>query len=117
MTPTVPDPRLDIQRKPAVAGLRLDAKDDRKKLAVDWRKRQADVFVRVLELGRMTPHGLSQALKYSDQSQVSRWASGADRPQWDRIAGVEQLAPFIAVAWGEATGADVQITITVRAAA
>src|SRR5688572_2061024 len=112
--PNSPDPRLDVQRKPAVASLRLDAKADRKELAVDWRQTQAKVFVRVLELGSMTLHELSQTLGYSDQSQVSRWSSAADRPQWDKVASVPQLAPWIPVAWAEACGSDVQLVITVR---
>lgn len=103
-----------IQRKPAVAGLRLDAKVDRKKVAVDWKQLQASVFLRVLDLGRMSLKELAHELGYPDQSAVSRWGSALDRPQWDRIASVDQLKPWISVAWGEATGADVHVTVTVR---
>ena len=113
--PNSSDPRLEVQRKPAVASLRLNAKADHKEVAVvDWRGLQAKAFRRVFELGGMTLHEVSHALGYRDQSQVSRWASAADRPQWDRIAEVPQLAAWIPVAWAEATVADVSVTVIVR---
>lgn len=110
-----------VQRKPVAATLRVDRNSvavgiaqDSKLLAVDWKRRQAEIFARVLQLGRMTLQELAHTLAYSDQSAVSRWAAGTERPQWDRIAEVEQLTPWISVAWGEATGADVQVAVIVR---
>lgn len=117
MAAILPDSRLDVIRKPVAAHLRYEAKADSKALAVDWRRRQADVFARVLQLGRMTLQELAYELGYRDQSAVSRWASAAERPQWDRIAEVERLTPWISVAWGEATGADVQVAVIVRRSA
>jgi hypothetical protein len=114
MAPSVARSLDGIQHKPAVAGLRSEANLDRKKLAEDWKLKQARIFMRVLTLGEMTLHEVSQALGYRDQSQVSRWASAADRPQWDRIATIEQLRPLIGVAWTEATGGDLQITVRVQ---
>lgn len=110
MSAILPDPRLDVQRKQVAASLRAD----RKALAVDWRQRQADVFQRILALGHMELKALAHELGYADQSAVSRWASGAERPQFDRVASVDRLRPWIAVAWGEATGAEVQVSVTVR---
>lgn len=107
---SVADPRLDVPRKPVVATLR----PDRNSLAVDWRRQQGAIFERVLDLARMTKQEASHAMGYPDASAVSRWASGVERAQWDRIADIDQLRPWIAVAWGEATGAEVQTTVIVR---
>lgn len=121
MAAILPDPRLDVPRKPVAAHLRpscdAEAKAECKPLAVDWKRRQAEVFVRVLQLGKMTLQELAHKLGYSDQSAVSRWASATERPQWDRIAEIKQLQPWISVAWGEATGADVQVAVIVRGTA
>ena len=113
-----------VKGKSIAAGLRPgasdEAKGDSKKLApreIDWKLRQARVFLRVLQLGEMTLKECAYALGFADQSEVSRWASAAARPQWDRIAEVEQLAPWISVAWGEATGADVHVAVIVKRSA
>ena len=107
--------RLNLPKaKPLAVGLRLNANTDCQPLAVDWKRQQADVFRRVLELGRMSLQELSYALGYADQGTVSKWASATERPQWDRIAGLDQLRPWIAVAWGEQTGADVHVSVIVR---
>jgi hypothetical protein len=114
MPNTLPDPRLPAKGRSVAAKLRLDTKDDCDSVAADWKRRQAAVFVRVLQLGRMEQQELAYALGYSDKSTVSKWAAATERPQWDRIAGVAQLAPFIAFAWAEAIGSDIQLVITVR---
>lgn len=114
MSSILSDAFLDAPRKSVAMQLRPGTKPDSKPLAVDWRRRQADVFRRVLELGRMTLQELAHELGYRDQSAVSRWASAAERPQWDRIAEIDRLNPWIAVAWGEATGADLHVSVTVR---
>lgn len=103
-----------LQRKPVAAGLRSEATVDRTKLAVNWKRQQGRVFVRVLELARMSLQEAAHAMGYRDATSVSRWVSAVDRVQWDRVAEVEQLKPWISVAWGEATGADVHVTVVVR---
>lgn len=104
----------------ALDGLKLKSvaatlRDDRKKLApADWKALQGHIFERVLELARMTKQEAAYAMGYPDASQISRWASASERVQWDRVAEVDQLRRWIPVAWGEATDADVHVTVTVR---
>jgi hypothetical protein len=113
MGQTVADPRLDVPRKSVAATLRT-GEGDRKWLAEDMKREQGEVFGRVLELARVTKQQASDAMGYPDQSAVSRWISGAERVQWDKVAGVRALRSLIPVAWGEVTGAELQITVVVR---
>lgn len=100
-----------------------DLRPDRKELALaDWRTKQGRVFERLLQLAGMTKQEAAAEMGYvksdgsPDASQISRWVSAVERVQWDRVAAVKQLCPWIPAAWGEFTNAAVEVTVRVRVA-
>lgn len=110
MPHTVADSRLDVPRKSVAAGLRTD----RKPLAVDWKRVSGCVVERALVLAGLTKQQVSFEMGYADQSAISRWIAGTEPTQWHKLMAIDDLRPWIPVAWAEQAGVEVQTTVIVR---
>jgi hypothetical protein len=96
----------------------LAARDegDRKPLAErDWRRLVGQTIERALTLAHLTKQEVSYAMGYSDQSAVSRWIAGVERPLFDKLFAVDRFYDAWVIAAAEANPrADVQTVVTIR---
>lgn len=91
------------------------AKAECKPVALDWRRHIGGTIDRALTLARLSKQELSFAMGYPDQSALSRWISGVERPLLDKLFAVDRFydAWIIACAEGNPRIA-VTTAITVR---
>jgi hypothetical protein len=114
MSAIVADVRLDVPRKMIAAGLRQDNHGERKRLAEDWKPLIGQAIERALVLANLSKQEASYAMGYSDQSALSRWLAGTERPQLDKLFAIDGLRQWIPVALAEVAGAEIQTTVIVR---
>lgn len=70
---------------------------------------------RALELAHLTRQEASHAMGYRDPSALSRWISGAERPQFERLFAVPRLKCALVIALAElAEGIEITTQITIR---
>lgn len=63
---------------------------DRKRLAEqEWRRHIGKTIERALALAHLTKQEISYAMAYEDQSAISRWISGVERPLFDKLFAVD----------------------------
>ena len=94
---------------PKVLAAQIEA--DRKPLAEDWKRLMGQSLERALMLARLTKQDVSYRMGYEDQSALSRWISGVERPQFDKLWAVEELRQPLVQCLAELAGADVQVEI------
>lgn len=95
------------------------AKADLKNLEVasEWRQKVGAAVARTFQLAGLTMKEAAVLLD-RDQGQVSRWVSGAERPQLDALFAVEQLREPLVIALASLTQTiDVTTTISIRRSA
>lgn len=115
MADTVRDARLDVPRKMLAAALR-DPDEDCKPLALaEWRERIGQAIERALVLARISKQDASHRMGYpaGDQSAISRWIAGTERPQFDKLFTIAALRKWIPIALAE-LDEDAEMTVTVR---
>jgi hypothetical protein len=112
MAPTIPDRVAGVQPKMLAAGI----EPERKRLAEhEGRRRVGTLIDRALALARMTKQELSYAMGYQDQSAVSRWISGVERPLLDKLFAVDRFYDGWVIACAEANPRiAVTTTITIQ---
>jgi hypothetical protein len=86
--PTMPDRLADVQPQMVRAGLRAQAKADRKKLA-DLRPVIGRLVERALELMGLSKQEAAYRLQYADAGTISRWCSATERPLFDKLFSLE----------------------------
>lgn len=89
---------------------------DRKPLAEpDWRRHVGRLIERALALAPLTKQDISHAMGYQDQSAVSRWISGVERPLLDKLFAVDRFYDAWVIACAEANPRiEVTTAITIR---
>ena len=113
MADTVDDRLAAVQRKMLAAALRAD----RKPLAepVEWRRQIGRLIDRALILARLTKQEMSHAMGYRDQSALSRWISGVERPLLDKLFAVDRFYDAWVIACAEGNPRiEVSTAITIR---
>lgn len=90
------------------------AKADLKNLETRWREQIGHAVQRTLSLAGLSQKEASALLGHKDQSQVSRWLAGTERPQFDALFAVETLRQPLVIALAELVGAGVEVETTVR---
>lgn len=114
MASTVTDPRLDIPRKAVAADLRMPAKLDRKALADDVRREIGRAIERALQLADITKQDASDRMGYgTNQAPLSRWISGVERPQFEKLFAIRELRGPMVQALAELSS-DIEVTTTIR---
>jgi hypothetical protein len=112
--PTIPDRLATLQPKMLRAGLRTEAKGDRKKLA-DLRPEIGRLVERALELMGLTKQEAAYRLQYADAGAISRWCSATERPLFDKLFTLEGFDIAYVRAIAERNPAiDVDTVITIR---
>lgn len=107
MPQTVADPRLDVPRKMLAA--RGEAV--RKPLAEEI----GGAIERALTLARITKQDACYRMGYgANQAPLSRWISGAERPQFEKLWGIDELRGPLVTALAELAGYDVVTEIRIR---
>lgn len=116
MAPTIRDRMADVHPKMIAAQLRSDAKGDRNPLAeTDWRRQIGQMIERALTLSGLTKQAISHAMGYQDQSAVSRWIAGVERPLLDKLLAVEGFYDGWVIACAEANPRiEVTTVVTIR---
>lgn len=76
----------------------------------EWRVLVGAAIVRALALAGLTQKEVA-ALTDRDHATVSRWLTGAERPQFDVLLAVERLRPSLVQALAELAGTTVGIEI------
>jgi hypothetical protein len=114
--------RLDaVHPKMLAAELRPQAKADRKPLAeAEWRRQIGRLIERALELAHLTKQDISAAMGYEppDQSAISRWIAGVERPQFDKLFAVDRFYDAWVIASAEANPrVEVETVVRVRRSA
>lgn len=113
----------DIPRKSPSIRFRssehVEAKPDPKPLAADWdawKQKHGRAIERALELAGMTKQFASDRMGYpvGDQSAISKWIAGVERPQMEKLLAIEELRPWLVIAQAEVFGLPVETTIAVR---
>ena len=78
------------------------AKADCKRLAeAEWRRRIGKTIERSLELSGLSKQELSYAMKYQDQSALSRRITGVERPLFDKLFAVDSFYDAWVIATAE----------------
>jgi hypothetical protein len=106
----------DVHPKPVAATLRSDTNVERKPFAeADWRTHIGQTIERALALAQITKQEISFAMGYQDQSAVSRWISGVERPLLDKLFAVDRFYDAWVIACAE-TNPRIEVTtqITIR---
>lgn len=109
--------RLDDVHPKMLAVRATDGDSDRKRLAEQaWRARIGRTIERAIVLATLTKQELSFEMGYPDQSAVSRWISGVERPQFDKLFAVDRFYDAWVVACAqENPRVEVKHVITVAA--
>ena len=111
MPQTIDDPRLDVPRKNLAAGTVSQAKAVRNPFA----EALGAAIERALYLARITKQDASYRMGYgTNQAPLSRWISGTERPQFDKLWGIEGLRGPLVTALAELAGYDVTTKIEIR---
>lgn len=112
MTPTIPDRLAGVHPKMLAAAI----EPDRKPLAEgDARRRIGHLIDRALILAQLTKQELSHAMGYRDQSALSRWISGVERPLLDKLLAVDRFYDGWVIACAEANPRiEVTTVVTIR---
>jgi len=102
MASTLRDRLDDLHPKMLAASLRDDTKADRKPLAErEWRRQIGQTIERALALAELTKQEISHAMGYSDQSAISRWIAGTERPLLDKLFAVDRFYDAWVIACAE----------------
>jgi hypothetical protein len=111
MAASIADRLADVHPKM----LRAEGESDRKKLVEDLRPVIGRLVERAIALAGLTKQEAAFAMGYSDQGAVSRWCSGVERPQFDKLFVVKgfKLAWLLAIA-EDSKEIEVETTIKVR---
>jgi hypothetical protein len=116
MAPSIPDRLADTHPQMLRAGLRAEAKADRKELA-DLRPVIGRLVERAFELmsPRLTKQDAAFLMRYDDSGTVSRWCAGKERPLFDKLFTIAGFESAYLLALAERNPAiDVTTTITIR---
>lgn len=81
----------------------VQAKADLKNLEMARRARIGAVVERALKHANLSQKQVADLVD-RDVAQVQRWCSGAERPQFDALASVDGLEPWIVIAFAEVFG-------------
>ena len=110
------DPRLAAVHPKMVAVGFARRASDRKPLAPDdWKRQIGQTIDRALVLARLSKQAVSYAMGYADQSAVSRWIAGTERPLFDKLFAVAGFYEAWLIACADVTpSVDVETTIVVR---
>ena len=113
---SVSDRLTTVHPKMLAADLRGGAKADRKPLAaINWRREIGRTIERALTLGRLTKQEMSHAMGYQDQSAISRWIAGVERPLLDKLFAVDAFYDAWVIACAEGNPRiEVTTAITIR---
>lgn len=67
----------------------------------EWRERIGRTIDRALRLAEVTKQEMSHAMGYgNDQSSISKWITGKERPQFDKLFGADgDIGDRFYVAW------------------
>lgn len=116
MADRIPDRVAGVHPKMIAAQLRSDAKADRNPLAeTDWRRQIGQTIERALTLAKLTKQDISHAMGYQDQSAVSRWIAGVERPLLDKLLAVDGFYDAWVIACAEANPRiEVTTVVTIR---
>jgi DNA-binding transcriptional regulator YiaG len=98
-------PLSDIRPRMAKADLRKAEVDD-------WRAAIGRAIERTRTLSQMSLKEFADAVQ-RDERQVARWITGAERPQFDAIFGVEGLRAPLVIALAEMSQ-DVEVITEIR---
>src|SRR5262245_28750689 len=98
----------DIRPRPAKAHLRKAEEGE-------WRARVGGAVERAYKLCGWSLKEFASKVR-RDERQLARWISGAERPQFDVMFGVEVVRSALVIALAELAGAGVQVetTVTIR---
>jgi len=101
----------DFPQRKVVAKASLPSEGDRKRFAVSFRK----AVDRAVTLSGMTKQEFAGLMGYADASALSRWISGAEPVNVDRLWDCETIHPFLITALAEqAGGVVIETTVHVR---
>lgn len=99
MDPTLAKRLSDVHPKPVAAHI----EGERKPLAAcDWRRHIGQTIDRALTLANITKQEMSHAMGYQDQSALSRWISGVERPLLDKLFAIDKFYDAWVIACAEA---------------
>lgn len=102
MSHTVAERLVSVHPKSVAAHLHGEANPDRNPLAEqDWRERIGRTIERALLLAELTKQELSYAMGYADQSALSRWIAGVERPLFDKLFAVDRFYDSWVIALAE----------------
>lgn len=89
----------DVHPQMLRAGLRTEAKADRKKLA-DLRPTIGSLVARAFQLMGISKQQAAYDMHYDDPGTVSRWCSGTERPAFDKLFTLDgfEVAWMLAIA-------------------
>lgn len=91
------------------------AKAECKALAEDeWRRRVGKAIENAIQIADTTKQVLSDAMGYADQSALSRWISGAERPLFDKLLAVAWFQQPLLIALAKCVGAGVRIRTVIE---
>jgi hypothetical protein len=112
MADSITDRLADVHPKMLAAR----SEPDRKPLAAqEWRRRVGITIDRALTLARLSKQEVSHAMGYRDQSAVSRWISGVERPLLDKLFAVDRFYDAWVIACAEGNPrVEVTTAITIR---
>lgn len=103
MEDSMRDPLENRQRKSFDALRPQMAKAECKPVAEsDWRRHIGQTIDRALTLAGVTKQEMSHAMGYQDQSALSRWISGVERPLLDKLFAVDRFYDAWVIACAEA---------------
>lgn len=116
MSPTIPDRMAAVHPNMIAARLRSDTKADRNPLAAtDWRRQIGLTIERALTLAAISKQEISHAMGYQDQSAISRWIAGVERPLLDKLLAVDGFYDGWVIACAEANPRiEVTTVVTIR---
>lgn len=103
-----------VKPKMVAASLRSQAKADPKPLGGD--RLLGSAIERALVLANLSKQEVSFRMGYRDQSSISKWISGKESPQFDKLWAIEELRESLIEALAALAGCRVRKTISLRRA-
>jgi transposase-like protein len=100
----------DLPQRKVIARASLPGETDRKRFAASFRL----AVDRAIALSGLTKQQFAGLMGYADASALSRWISGAEPVNVDRLWSTEAIHPFLITALAEQAGHAVEIETTVR---
>jgi hypothetical protein len=99
MADSIGDRLADVHPQMVRAGLRDEAKADRKNL-VDLRTEIGRLVERALQLLGISKQDAAWRMNYTDAGAVSRWCAGSERPLFDKLFTIDgfKIAYVLALA-------------------